>query len=194
MAGIDERLESQAEPAAERRCPVSSLSLCAPSSQEIETSEPCSCIHFTNYSILIGTNKFYEIDMKQYTLEGTAVVFLPTPQGSGLEEGGVGTVAEAPSHLPSQSSWTRMTTLWHLLCSHPHPTASPCPLCRRMVRASGRSTCFASTVSPQPGPLEFPLVGRVGPATGQKPSVAPPPFIFCHSLSSSGLVFCYFFS
>lgn len=47
---------------------MSSLSLC-PSPQEIETSEPCSCIHFTNYSILIGTNKFYEIDMKQYTLE-----------------------------------------------------------------------------------------------------------------------------
>ncbi|XP_058014292.1 citron Rho-interacting kinase [Ahaetulla prasina] len=37
--------------------------------KEIETSEPCSCIHFTNYSILIGTNKFYEIEMKQYTLE-----------------------------------------------------------------------------------------------------------------------------
>nr|XP_004611271.1 unnamed protein product [Sorex araneus] len=37
--------------------------------KEIETSEPCSCIHFTSYSILIGTNKFYEIDMKQYTLE-----------------------------------------------------------------------------------------------------------------------------
>uniref|UniRef100_A0A8C5LDX7 Citron Rho-interacting kinase n=1 Tax=Jaculus jaculus TaxID=51337 RepID=A0A8C5LDX7_JACJA len=50
-----------------------SLFLCAspvcPPSQEIETSEPCSCIHFTNYSILIGTSKFYEIDMKQYTLE-----------------------------------------------------------------------------------------------------------------------------
>ena len=46
----------------------------APPSQEIETSEPCSCIHFTNYSILIGTNKFYEIDMKQYTLEGRARV------------------------------------------------------------------------------------------------------------------------
>lgn len=45
--------------------------LSAPS-QEIETSEPCSCVHFTNYSILIGTNKFYEIDMKQYTLEGRA--------------------------------------------------------------------------------------------------------------------------
>lgn len=192
LAGIDERLEAQAETAAERRCPVSSLSLCAPSSQEIETSEPCSCIHFTNYSILIGTNKFYEIDMKQYTLEGTAVVFLPTPQGSGLEEGGVGTDPEAPSHLPSQSSWTRMTTLWRPLCSHPHPTASPCPLCKRMVRGSGRSTCFASTVSPQPGPLRFPWsAGWVLPR-GRKPLVAPPPFIFCHSPSSSGLVFATF--
>ncbi|XP_072456396.1 citron Rho-interacting kinase [Notamacropus eugenii] len=37
--------------------------------KEIETSEPCSCVHFTNYSIIIGTNKFYEIEMKQYTLE-----------------------------------------------------------------------------------------------------------------------------
>lgn len=51
-----------------------------PLSQEIETSEPCSCIHFTNYSILIGTNKFYEIDMKQYTLEGRPQVSpYPTP-------------------------------------------------------------------------------------------------------------------
>ncbi|XP_048676928.1 citron Rho-interacting kinase isoform X3 [Caretta caretta] len=37
--------------------------------KEIETSEPCSCVHLTNYSIIIGTNKFYEIEMKQYTLE-----------------------------------------------------------------------------------------------------------------------------
>ncbi|KYO31722.1 citron Rho-interacting kinase isoform F [Alligator mississippiensis] len=37
--------------------------------KEIETSEPCSCIHLTSYSIVIGTNKFYEIEMKQYTLE-----------------------------------------------------------------------------------------------------------------------------
>ncbi|XP_011473457.1 citron Rho-interacting kinase isoform X2 [Oryzias latipes] len=37
--------------------------------KEIETSEPCSCIHFTGYSIIIGTNKFYEIEMKQYALE-----------------------------------------------------------------------------------------------------------------------------
>ncbi|XP_035246530.1 citron rho-interacting kinase-like isoform X4 [Anguilla anguilla] len=37
--------------------------------KEIETSEPCSCIHFTGYSIIIGTNKFYQIEMKQYILE-----------------------------------------------------------------------------------------------------------------------------
>lgn len=39
-------------------------------SQEIETLEPCSCIHFTSYSIIIGTNKFYEIEMKQCVLDG----------------------------------------------------------------------------------------------------------------------------
>uniref|UniRef100_A0A8C8CCY2 Citron Rho-interacting kinase n=1 Tax=Oncorhynchus tshawytscha TaxID=74940 RepID=A0A8C8CCY2_ONCTS len=38
--------------------------------KEIETSEPCSCIHFTGYSIIIGTNKFYEMEMKQYVLPG----------------------------------------------------------------------------------------------------------------------------
>lgn len=38
--------------------------------QEIETLEPCSCIHLTSYSIIIGTNKFYEIEMKQFVLEG----------------------------------------------------------------------------------------------------------------------------
>uniref|UniRef100_A0A671USB2 Citron rho-interacting serine/threonine kinase n=1 Tax=Sparus aurata TaxID=8175 RepID=A0A671USB2_SPAAU len=31
--------------------------------KEIETLEPCSCIHLTSYSIIIGTNKFYEIEM-----------------------------------------------------------------------------------------------------------------------------------
>ncbi|XP_061586471.1 citron Rho-interacting kinase [Cololabis saira] len=37
--------------------------------KEIETLEPCSCIHLTSYSIIIGSNKFYEIEMKQYVLE-----------------------------------------------------------------------------------------------------------------------------
>lgn len=51
--------------------------------QEIETLEPCSCIHLTSYSIIIGTNKFYEIEMKQFVLEGeTRLQLLPTPQCS----------------------------------------------------------------------------------------------------------------
>ncbi|XP_016319278.1 citron Rho-interacting kinase-like [Sinocyclocheilus anshuiensis] len=37
--------------------------------KEIETLEPCSCVHFTSYSIIIGTNKFYEIEMKQCVLD-----------------------------------------------------------------------------------------------------------------------------
>ncbi|XP_028312927.1 citron Rho-interacting kinase isoform X4 [Gouania willdenowi] len=37
--------------------------------KEIETLEPCSCVHLTSYSIIIGTNKFYEIDMKTFLLE-----------------------------------------------------------------------------------------------------------------------------
>uniref|UniRef100_H3D1L4 Citron rho-interacting serine/threonine kinase n=1 Tax=Tetraodon nigroviridis TaxID=99883 RepID=H3D1L4_TETNG len=37
--------------------------------KEIETLEPCSCIHLTGYSAIIGTNKFYEIEMKQFALE-----------------------------------------------------------------------------------------------------------------------------
>lgn len=43
-------------------------------SQEIETLEPCSCIHLTSYSVIIGTNKFYEIEMKQFVLEGESAV------------------------------------------------------------------------------------------------------------------------
>lgn len=49
--------------------PVVKLSSCF-LLQEIETLEPCSCIHLTSYSIIIGTNKFYEIEMKQFVLEG----------------------------------------------------------------------------------------------------------------------------
>lgn len=49
----------------EKSCHASTFCL-----QEIETLEPCSCIHLTSYSIIIGTNKFYEIEMKQFVLEG----------------------------------------------------------------------------------------------------------------------------
>ncbi|KAG7283577.1 hypothetical protein CRUP_026504, partial [Coryphaenoides rupestris] len=37
--------------------------------KEIETLEPCSCIHLTSYSAIIGTSTFYEIEMKQFVLE-----------------------------------------------------------------------------------------------------------------------------
>ncbi|XP_070571678.1 citron rho-interacting kinase-like isoform X2 [Ptychodera flava] len=37
--------------------------------KEIETVEPCSCIHFTHASVLVGTDKFYEIDLQQNTVE-----------------------------------------------------------------------------------------------------------------------------
>ncbi|KAG0415298.1 hypothetical protein HPB47_007528, partial [Ixodes persulcatus] len=35
----------------------------------VNTSEPCSCIHFTPLTILIGTDTFYEIDAKDYSIE-----------------------------------------------------------------------------------------------------------------------------
>lgn len=79
-------------------------------------------------------------------------------------------IPEAPPGLPSQSSWTRMTIPWHLLCSHPRPTASPSPSCRQTAPGSGKSTCCVSTVGPQPGPIALPLLGRerVGSCQGDR--------------------------
>ena len=39
-------------------------------SQEIETSEPCNCIHFNNSHVIYGTGKFYTLDIKQHTVKG----------------------------------------------------------------------------------------------------------------------------
>uniref|UniRef100_A0A671TTW3 Citron Rho-interacting kinase n=1 Tax=Sparus aurata TaxID=8175 RepID=A0A671TTW3_SPAAU len=39
------------------------------SSGKVDCCLMSCCIHFTGYSIIIGTNKFYEIEMKQYVLE-----------------------------------------------------------------------------------------------------------------------------
>lgn len=108
LAGVSSEawLELQAETEQQKlgSC-VISVRLC-PSPQEIETSEPCSCIHFTNYSILIGTNKFYEIDMKQYTLDGMAALLHPPSSSSPhlaqalQREGSPGCVPEVPPGLP----------------------------------------------------------------------------------------------
>lgn len=45
--------------------------------QEIETLEPCSCIHLTSYSAIVGTSTFYEIEMKQFVLEGEEALNTP---------------------------------------------------------------------------------------------------------------------
>ena len=38
--------------------------------QEIETSEPCNCIHFSENNVIYGTGKFYILDIKQYVVKG----------------------------------------------------------------------------------------------------------------------------
>lgn len=32
--------------------------------------EPCSCILFSQSQIIVGSNKFYRIDLRQFTIEG----------------------------------------------------------------------------------------------------------------------------
>lgn len=106
--------------------------------QEIETSEPCSCIHFTGYSIIIGTNKFYEIEMKQYVLEGEKIYTLQTHTS----------VSSWNSSLCVcfQSSWTRTTWLWPRPCSPPPLIVSPSPSFRCPALHRKSSICSASTV------------------------------------------------
>lgn len=38
--------------------------------QEIETSEPCNCIHFSESNVIYGTGKFYILDIKQHVVKG----------------------------------------------------------------------------------------------------------------------------
>ncbi|XP_068087036.1 citron rho-interacting kinase [Anabrus simplex] len=35
----------------------------------LDTAEPCSCIHFSSHSLLVGSNKFFEIDLRDLTVE-----------------------------------------------------------------------------------------------------------------------------
>jgi len=37
--------------------------------KEIETSEPCNCIHFSKSHVIFGTGKFYSLDIKQHTVK-----------------------------------------------------------------------------------------------------------------------------
>lgn len=36
----------------------------------LETQEPCSCILMTPHSIIVGCNKFFEIDAQDFSVEG----------------------------------------------------------------------------------------------------------------------------
>ncbi|XP_076331599.1 citron Rho-interacting kinase-like isoform X2 [Tachypleus tridentatus] len=37
--------------------------------KEIKTAEPCSCIHFTTNSVIFGAEKFFELDLKDHSVE-----------------------------------------------------------------------------------------------------------------------------
>ncbi|KAK3710123.1 hypothetical protein QZH41_001607 [Actinostola sp. cb2023] len=36
--------------------------------KEIDTSDPCNCIHFTETSVVYGTDRFYSLDLKQHAI------------------------------------------------------------------------------------------------------------------------------
>jgi len=36
----------------------------------LDTKESCSCIHFARHSIIVGCNKFFEIDIRDFSMEG----------------------------------------------------------------------------------------------------------------------------
>lgn len=38
--------------------------------RELETSEPCSCAIFTQNVLIVGCNKFFQIDLKNYCVDG----------------------------------------------------------------------------------------------------------------------------
>lgn len=40
----------------------------------LETQEPCSCILLTPHSIIVGCNKFFEIDAQDFSVEGNLIL------------------------------------------------------------------------------------------------------------------------
>ncbi len=37
--------------------------------KELIVSEPCSCIHFGPHSVLVGCDRFYEVDLRDFSAE-----------------------------------------------------------------------------------------------------------------------------
>lgn len=48
------------------------FSLC----NQYSTQEPCSCLYFTQASLIVGAEKFYEIDLKTFEIEGISLFYL----------------------------------------------------------------------------------------------------------------------
>ena len=42
--------------------------------RQYSTQEPCSCFLFTPYSLIVGAERFYKIDLKNFTIEGTILL------------------------------------------------------------------------------------------------------------------------
>lgn len=71
--------------------------------QEIETSEPCNCIHFSKSHVIFGTGKFYVLDIKHHTVKGLCFKFLKRRQPAGPSGWG--------TELASKNSWLEVL-LW----------------------------------------------------------------------------------
>lgn len=41
---------------------------------QYSTQEPCSCLYFTQASLIVGAEKFYEIDLKTFEIEGMTLI------------------------------------------------------------------------------------------------------------------------
>ena len=53
-----------------------SLSPASPPASPTPLRQPTACIQFTSHSVLVGTTKFYEIDLKNFSAEGWFTLFV----------------------------------------------------------------------------------------------------------------------
>ena len=63
---------------------------CFVTRKEIDSSEPCCSLLFSNTKIIVGSNKFYQIDMEQFTIKGNVWWWCNGGGGDGDDHGGGG--------------------------------------------------------------------------------------------------------
>lgn len=44
--------------------------------KEVSISAPCSCIHFSSHSVIFGSDKFYEMDLGDLSVEGNDRLYI----------------------------------------------------------------------------------------------------------------------